>query len=217
MGHSLSNRMLLGVLSMSLIANALVFPIEFFIPVIASDLLSVGTVLGGVLGSAANIGTMIGALIIATTRDLRYHGRLFVVGGLAFSLAVMLIAWSPWFGLSFTLLLLGGVGHAGFSTMQSTILLLASAPEMRGRTIGAQGWVIGMGHLFGGSEIGAIASVFGMSLAIGVNAGAGILLMLLVTALTPLVRRPVRTIVDEQAASEEIFTPTFLSEPGRDD
>ncbi len=36
--HSLVNRMVLGVLSMSLIVNALVFPIQNFIPVIANDL-----------------------------------------------------------------------------------------------------------------------------------------------------------------------------------
>ena len=42
--------------------------------------------------------------------------------------------------------------------MQSTILLLESQPEIRGRVMGAQGTVNGLGHLIGGSEIGAIAS-----------------------------------------------------------
>ena len=190
-GHSLANRMLLGVLAMSLIANALIFPIELFIPVIASELLSVGTILGGVLGSAASIGSLMGALTVAMTRNIGRHGRLFVAGTLTLTVAMMLVAWSPWFAVSFILLLLGGVGDAGFSTMQSTILLLASAPEMRGRTMGAMGMVIGVGNLIGGLEIGAIASAFGMALAIGVNAGAAISFILLVTVLTPLVRQPV--------------------------
>ena len=42
--------------------------------------------------------------------------------------------------------------------MQSTILLLESQPEIRGRVMGAEGTVNGLGHLIGGSEIGAIAS-----------------------------------------------------------
>ena len=42
--------------------------------------------------------------------------------------------------------------------MQSTILLLEFQPEIRGRVMGAQGTVNGLGHLIGGSEIGAIAS-----------------------------------------------------------
>ena len=127
-----------------------------------------------------------------------------------------MVAWSPWFALSFTLLLFGGLGDAGFGTMQSTILLLASAPEMRGRTMGAQGLAIGVGHLIGGPEIGAIASAFGIALAIGVNAGVAIFLILLVTILTPLVRQPVRTTSQEAARSEETVAPTLLPEPGRD-
>ena len=54
--------------------------------------------------------------------------------------------------------------------------------------MGAQGVTNGLGHLIGGTEIGAIASAFGIALAIGLNAGVGILLILLLTVLTPLVR-----------------------------
>ena len=195
--HSVSNRMVLGVLSMSLIVNALVFPIQYFIPVIANDLLLVGPVLGGLLGSAEGIGALIGASAISLKKGVRYHGRLFCAGAVTVASAVALMAWSPWFAVSFSLLLLGGLGQAGFSTMQSTILLLETLPEMRGRVMGAQGTVNGLGHLIGGSEIGAIASAFGIGLAIGINAGAGLLLILTVIALTPLVRRPVGASLDE--------------------
>ena len=200
--HSLDNRMLLGVLSITLVVNALVFPIEFFIPVIASELLSVGPILGGVLGSAISIGALIGAIVIAIRRNVRHHGRLFVAGTVMITVAVMLVAWSCWFGISFTLLLLGGVGVAVFATMQSTILLLVSAPEMRGRTIGAMWMAIGVGTLLGAPEIGAIASAFGMALAIGVNAGAGIFLILLLTVLTPIARQSVGTKSQEGPRSE---------------
>ena len=187
--HSMNNRMVLGVLSMSLIMNSLVFPIQYFIPVIASDLLMVGPTLGGLLGSAEGIGNFFGGIILAIRRDIGHYGRVFAIGALLVAFMVALVAWSPWFAVSFSLLLLGGLGQAGFSTMQSTILLLESAPEMRGRTMGAQGVVNGMGHLIGGTEIGAVANVFGIGIAIGLNAGAGILLILLVMVLTPLVRR----------------------------
>ena len=191
MAHALTNRMVLGVLSTSLIMNALVFPIQYFIPVIASDLLLVGTILGGLLGSAEGIGTLIGATLIAVRRNIRHHGRLFIAGALSVTVAVALVAWSPWFALSFTLLLLGGMGQAGFSTMQSTILLLASQPHMRGRVMGVQGMVNGLGHLFGDSAMGAMASAFGISLAIGLSAGVGLLLIVPVMIFTPLVWRPI--------------------------
>jgi len=215
LGHSMGNRMVLGVLSMSLIMNSLVFPIQYFIPVIASDLLMVGPTLGGLLGSAEGIGNFLGGIILAVRRNIGQYGRVFAIGALLVAVMVTLVAWSPWFAVSFSLLLLGGLGQAGFSTMQSTMLLLESAPEMRGRTMGAQGVVNGMGHLVGGTEIGAIASAFGISIAIGLNAGAGILLIFLVMVLTPLVKRHGGGASDPRAHSGEhaAFTP----EPEPDD
>jgi hypothetical protein len=55
----------------------------------------------------------------------------------------------------------------------------------------------------GGSEIGAIANVFGIGLAIGLNAGVGLLLILPVIILTPLVWRPVGSITKETIHDEE--------------
>ena len=214
--HSMGNRMVLGVLSMSLIMNSLVFPIQYFIPVIASDLLMVGPMLGGLLGSAEGIGNFLGGIILAVRRDIGQYGRVFAIGALLVAVMVTLVAWSPWFAVSFTLLLLGGLGQAGFSTMQSTMLLLESAPEMRGRTMGAQGVVNGMGHLVGGTEIGAIASAFGIGIAIGLNAGAGILLILLVMVLTPLVKRHTGGAAGPPTDSEEHAAPTPSPGPGPD-
>ena len=209
--HSISNRMVLGVLCVSLIMNALVLPIQFFIPVIASELLSVGPTLGGLLGSAEGIGTLIGASIIALRRQIRYHGRLFVAGALITALGVTLVAWSPWFLVSFLLLLLAGIGQAGFSTMQSTILLLSTVPEMRGRAMGAQGTVNGLGHLIGDYEIAAVASLFGIGLAIGLNAGVGLLLILPVTLLTPLIFRQIGSPLEDASPTEEALPG--LSQP----
>ena len=216
LGQSMSNRMVLGVLSMSLIMNSLVFPIQYFIPVIASDLLLVGPTLGGLLGSAEGIGNFLGGVILVVRRNIGHHGRIFAIGALLVAIMVTLVAWSPWFAVSFTLLLLGGLGQAGFSTMQSTILLLASAPEMRGRTMGAQGVTNGLGHLIGGTEIGAIASAFGITMAIGLTAGAGIVLILLVMVLTPLVKRQVGGAAGSDARLEENVEPTLSPEPGPD-
>ena len=187
--YSLKNRMVLGVLMVSLVMNGLVFPIQYFIPVIASEVLSVSTVLGGILGSADGIGNLIGASMIAMKRNINRHGILFVGGALVIAIAVTLVAWSPWFLISFALLLVGGWGQAGFSTMQATIVLLASHQELRGRTQGAQGLVNGTGHLIGGYEIGTIASAFGITLAIGLNAGIGIVLLILLALITPLAKQ----------------------------
>ena len=190
-GHSFSNKFVLGVLSISLVMNGMVLPLQYFIPVIATDVLKVGPALGGVIGSAEGVGTLMGAIFIATRRNYTFHGRYFVIGALIVAVGVAAVAWSPWFLISFLLLFIAGVGQSGFSTMQSTILLLSSPAEMRGRIMGSQGMVNGLGHLIGGVEIGVLAQAFSISLAIGINAGVGLLLMLPVVLLTPLVWRPV--------------------------
>ena len=74
-GHSFSNKFVLGVLSISLVMNGMVLPLQYFIPVIATDLLKVGPALGGVIGSAEGVGTLMGAIIIATRRNYTFHGR----------------------------------------------------------------------------------------------------------------------------------------------
>ena len=183
------NPIMFGVLCITLTVNGLVFPIQYFIPVIASDILSVGPVLGGVLGAAEGIGTLIGAVGLAMVRTIRRHGVIFVTGSLIAAAAVVLVSISPWFALSFTVLFLGGLGQAGFSTMQSTILLLAPPPEMRGRAMGAQGLAAGLGHLVGGSGVGAVAAFIGIGLALGLSSGTGLLLVLVIIALTPVARR----------------------------
>ena len=190
-GHSFSNKFVLGVLTVSLLMNGMVFPLQYFIPVVATDVLKVGPALGGILGAADGIGSFLGAIILGGRTRFTYHGRYFVIGALIIGAGVAIVAWSPWFVVSFLVLLCGGMGQSGFSVMQSSILLLCSPPEMRGRIMGSQGLVNGVGHLIGGAEIGAIAQAFSISIAIGINAGASLLLMLPVIMWTPLVWRAV--------------------------
>ena len=190
-GHSFSNKFALGVLTISLVMNGMVLPLQYFIPVIATDVLKVGPALGGLLGAADGIGAFVGAIIIAAKRHYSFHGRYYVFGATIVAIGVTIVAWSPWFLLSFLVLFTAGIGQAGFSTMQSTILMLSTGPEMRGRIMGSQGLVNGLGHLIGGFEIAAIAQAFTISLAIGLNAGVGLLLIVPVMLLTPLIKRPV--------------------------
>ena len=190
-GHSFSDKFVLGVLTISLLMNGMVFPLQYFIPVVATDVLKVGPALGGILGAAEGIGSFLGAIVLAGRSRFTYHGRYFVIGALIIATGVAIVAWSPWFVVSFLVLLTAGMGQSGFSVMQGSILLLRSPSEMRGRIMGSQGLVNGVGHVAGGVGVGAIAQAFSISIAIGINAGASLLFMLPVILLTPLIWRPV--------------------------
>ncbi|MYC34047.1 MAG: MFS transporter [Chloroflexi bacterium] len=200
--HSFSNKFVLGVLAVSLIMNGMVFPLQYFIPVVATDVLKVGPALGGVLAAAEGIGSFLGAIVLAGRNRFTYHGRYFIFGALIVAVGVVIVAWSPWFVVSFLVLLTAGMGQSGFSVMQSSILLLCSPPEMRGRIMGSQGLVNGVGHVVGGVEVGAIAQAFSISIAIGFNAGIGILLMLPVIIWTPLVWRAVEAYRRPEASGQ---------------
>jgi MFS family permease len=187
--YSLHNRVVLGVLCITVIMNALAFSYVQILPVVARDHLGVGPGLMGLLASADGMGTLIGALLLAALGNLRSHGRIFALGALLELVCLLAFATSPWYALSFVLLLGVGLGNAGFSTMQSTIILLSAAPGMRGRAVGILGLCIGSTPL-GLLELGAVAATVGTPAAIAINAGLGLVLLAPVMAFTPLLSRP---------------------------
>ena len=213
-GYALSNRTVFAVLVISMVMNAMVLRVQEFIPLIASDHLLVGPSLVGLLTSAEGIGSFIGAGIITLTRSIRHQGRLFVAGSLLMASLVLAVTWSPWFVVSFALLLLAGIAHSGFSTMQSTILLLSSPAEIRGRIVGVNSLTNGVAQVVGPLEIGWIADLVSVTFAIGLNAGVAMLLILPALILTPLVRRPVGTVLEQSAQSEQASAPTVTPNTG---
>jgi predicted MFS family arabinose efflux permease len=186
---ALSSPVLVGLLYITIIMNALGFPIQQFVPDIGRDYLGKESVLVGLLVASEGFGQLIGALSLASMRDLRHPGRIFVVGSVALLITAMLFVWSPWYALTFALLTIGGTGQAGFSAMQSSVTMLSSPPEMRGRMMGVLSICIGAGIPLGALEIGAVASAFDTQWAISINALVGLLLILPAIALTPLVWR----------------------------
>jgi MFS family permease len=189
--YALQNRMVLGVLCTTVIMNALAFSYVQLLPVVARDHLQIGPGMMGLLASADGLGTLIGALILAGLGDIRRQGQIFALGALVELVCLLAFTLSPWYGLSFLLLMLVGMGNAGFSTMQSTIILLSAAPGMRGRAVGILGLCIGSTPL-GLLELGVLASLFGAPLAIGFNATMALVLMLPVVLCTPLIHSPPR-------------------------
>ena len=189
-GFALRSPTMKGLLYVTIVMNTLAFPVQQFIPAIGRDNLGVGVALVGLLVAAEGIGQLAGAGLIALARDVRYHGRLFALGSVSICIITILFVWTPWYGLAFALLAIGGVGQSGFGTMQSAITLLASPQEMRGRVMGLLSFCIGVGTPIGGLEMGAIAAIFGIQGAITANVAVGLVVMAPALALTPLLWQP---------------------------
>ena len=57
------------------------------------------------------------------------------------------MALSPWYALAFVVLLIGGLGAAAFSNMQTTVILTEAPPTTRSRVMGIVTMCIGIGPL----------------------------------------------------------------------
>ena len=194
---------LIGLFYITIVMNALAFPVQQFIPAIGRDHLGVGITMVGLLVAADGFGQLAGAGIMAISRDLRYHGRVFVLGSTGVLLMGIIFVWSPWYALTFGLLTLSGIAQSGFSTMQSAVTMLATPHDMRGRMMGLLSVCIGVGTPLGAVEMGAVASAVSIQWAISLNAFAGLILLLPAIAISPLLWKPLPQ-SESHAASEAV-------------
>jgi len=188
--YSLNNSVIRSVLIITLIMNAMAFSVESLFPVVARDHLGVGAGLTGILISAQAIGSLAAATVIASLAVVRYHGRIFCLGLGLQLLSLLFFAISPWYPLSFLMLLLAGLGAAGYSTMQSTIILISAEPEMRGTALGMLGQCIGVAAV-GGLAVGIVANFFSAQAAVAMSVSLGLVLLLPAVFFSPMVRRPI--------------------------
>ena len=189
-GFAWKTGILVGMLSITIVMNAWAFPLQQFIPAVGTDQLMVGEALVGLLVAADGFGHLAGAAMMASTRGVRFHGRYFAFGSIVVLLASAAYVWSSWYVLAFVLLLVSGLGQAGFSTMQSSIMMLVSPPAMRGQMMGLLSFCIGVANLLGALEIFFVVSVLTLQQTISLHALAALALLLPAIVFTPLVRRP---------------------------
>ena len=174
----------------TLLMNLFFYPYMQMGPVIARDVLGVGPGLMGILMSAPGIGAIFGAVAIASAGGLRHQGRVYIVGTMLAMTGLLLFSFSTRYAIAFPLMLMLGLGAAGFGTMQATIVMLVARKDMRGRALGVISLAIGSMPL-GMLMTGTVASATSPSFAVGLNAAVGLGLVVLVGSLMPSLRRPI--------------------------
>ena len=175
---------LIAVVLITVFMNLLLFPYQQLIPVVASEVLHVGPTLMGLLLAFEGLGALTGSILIASASNLTHHGRVYLGGSLAGLVMLLLFSYSKWYGVSLALMLMLGLGTAGFGAMQATIILLVARDDMRGRGLGVITLAIGAGPI-GGLMLGRMADVMGAPRAMLINAALGLITVGLVGLLTP--------------------------------
>ena len=197
-----NHRQLMGMLFITIMINGLTFPARQLVPAIGRDHLEVGETLIGLLAAAEAVGQLVTAFILASVGTVRYHGRIFAAGAFTAMVLSTVFVWSPWYGVTFAILVLSGIGMSCFGTMQGAITMRSSPPEMRGRMVGLQSLCIGIGMPPGGAFMGWLGDQIGTQWSVTFNALACIVISLPVLFLTPLVTRPSQPPPETRASSQ---------------
>ena len=178
------NNVILATLLVTVFMNLFMFPYVQMVPILAKETLQAGPGLMGILMGSAGLGALVGAVLIASLGRVTHHGRLYWGGAMLALSALMAFSLSTWYLASLPIMVILGLGTAGFGTMQATITMLVSSEEMRGRALGVMSLAIGAGPL-GAVLTGAVASAYGAPFAIGLNAAIGLVLLASIAVLMP--------------------------------
>jgi predicted MFS family arabinose efflux permease len=180
------DRVLISILGTTVLMNGFYFTYTPMVPVFA-DRLEVSAFWTGVLASASGLGSLIASVVIASRAP---GGRgLIYVGGSTVALSFLFVfALAGWYSVALLTLLCSGMGVAGFTTMQSVLVMSTSTPEMRGRAMGILSMAIGT-LPFAMAALGVVAQGAGAQAAVLISAALGIGAMVLWNVWRPEARR----------------------------
>jgi MFS family permease len=163
-----------GVLVVTVIFNLFGWPCASMIPVIGQASLGLGAEGVGILASMEGVGALAGAALVGALAKPGSYARIYVGGTglyMAMNLAFAVAPQPLQAGLA---LLAGGIGAAGFASMQATLTYLSTAREARGRALGLLATAIGTG-LLGFLQLGLLAEWLGAPMATVVVSAEGLL------------------------------------------
>ena len=202
-----SEATLIAVVLITVFMNLLLFPYQQLIPVVAAEVLDVGPALMGLLLAFEGLGALTGSIAIASASNLTHHGRVYLGGSLAGLVMLLIFSFSQWYGVSLALMLMLGLGTAGFGAMQATIILLVARDDMRGRGLGVITLAIGAGPI-GGLMLGITADAIGAPRAMTINAVLGLITVGLVGLLAPSLRGRMTSDSEAERAEEPGAQPS---------
>lgn len=173
-----SDRRLIGTLAVTIIYNVFGWPFTSMIPVIGQNQLELGPKGIGILASMDGIGAFCGALLLTLFLRPAWYARAYLGGVAIYMVMLIVFALVPSPRIAGSALLLTGLGGAGFSTMQATLVYLAAPPEMRSRILGVLSVCIGVGPI-GFVALGLLADAIGAPWATAVSGSVGLLCLAL--------------------------------------
>jgi MFS family permease len=171
-----SDPKLSGTLLITIIYNIFGWPYTSMVPVIGHDQLGLDPGGVGLLASMDGTGAFLGALLLAMFLRPAWYGRTYLAGVVIYLLMMIVFGLVPEAAVAGGALVCLGLGGAGFSVMQATLVYLAAPPDLRSRLLGVLSLCIGIGPL-GFIGLGLLADVIGANWATAASGAAGLLVL----------------------------------------
>ena len=170
------------------------------LPILAVSL-GVGAGGYGLLSAAPGVGSLFGTALILSRGDMKYKGLYTVFGVLGYSMALVMLALSPWFFLALIAAgLLGATNSVQMIPRNSAIIAISPA-AMRGRVDAFRSMLAGGGPPLGYTLSGSLAAALGPSLALVVGAAACAALVVSIGVTRKELRDPDLGAVDSMASA----------------
>jgi len=157
------------------------------LPYFARDILHVGPQLYGFMNAAPGAGAFTATLVLAYLVNFRRKGLVLLWGGIIQGFTLILFAFSPFYLLSLSLLIIIGSCNTTFMTLNNTIIQSIISDQVRGRVMSLREVCMGAGPS-GSLIFGAIAAALGGPIAVSIAGATSITILLGILALAPQTR-----------------------------
>jgi len=158
------------------------------LPIYARSILHVGAFGLGWLQASSSVGAVLMALVLAHRPAFRHAGLILLIAVAGFGAATIVFGLSTWFPLSLLMLFTLGALDNISVVIRSTLVLVRTPDQMRGRVGAVNSLFIGTSNQLGGFESGLAAQLFGPVIAVVAGGVGTILVVLAVAALWPQMR-----------------------------
>jgi MFS family permease len=183
-----TNQVMRSLMVSTAAAETLGFSHQVMLPILAKEVLQVGATGLGVLTAFRFIGGLFGVGLLAALGEGRRQGALLLVVLFLFSAGQLLLAQAPNFWFTVLCVTFINVMASATDILHHTLLQYSVPNEQRGRAMGA--WIVGVGSApIGHLEIGHLASLTSVHMALSVNGLALATLALILVVCMPQLRR----------------------------
>ena len=155
------------------------------LPVVTREVLGKGEVAFGLLNGASGLGSVIGALLVASLSSQPRRGRYLNAVNILLPVMLIALAFSRSYVLSLLILVLVGMSYTPQLSLSNMLIQSHIPDEIRGRVMSVYTLLIFGAFPLGGLIAGTLADRFGAALALGFSAGAMIAVSLLARIIVP--------------------------------